>query len=79
MYNTNSPSASMVTIIRNHLHMCACAMCTSCGYYLRAAIYFIQELRIVQLLFEGGDYSRAATIQRWRLFEGGDYSRAVTV
>ena len=29
-------------------------------------------------LFEGGDYSRAATTRGRRLFEGGDYSRAVS-
>ena len=27
-------------------------------------IYFVQELRIVQLLFEGGRYSRMASIRR---------------
>ena len=33
-YNTNSPSASVVTI-RNHSHTCAPAVFTSRGYYLR--------------------------------------------
>ena len=33
----------------------------------------------VRLLFEGGYYSRAATIWGWLLFKGGYYSRAATI
>ena len=33
----------------------------------------------VQLLFEGGYYSRVATIQGSLLFEGGYYSRVATI
>ena len=32
-----SPSASMVVVVRNQSHMCACAVFTSHGYYLRVA------------------------------------------
>ena len=53
-YNTNSSSASVVTIVRNHSHTCAHAMFTSRGYYSRAA--FIKSFRLC------GDYSRAAAI-----------------
>ena len=34
--NTNSPSASVVIVIGNHLHMCAHAVFTSRSYYSRA-------------------------------------------
>ena len=33
----------------------------------------------MRLLFEGGDYLRAATIRGEQLFEGSDYSRAVSI
>ena len=33
----------------------------------------------MRLLFEGGDYSRAATIRGRRLFEGDDYLRAAAI
>ena len=32
----NSPSVSLVTVVRKYLHMCACAAYTSGGYYFRA-------------------------------------------
>ena len=62
-YNTNRPSASVVTIIRNHSYTCASAVFTSCGYYSKAA-FIHSELWIVRLPFEGSDYLRAASIQR---------------
>ena len=34
-YNTNSPSTSMVTVVRNCSHTCAHATYASHGYYLR--------------------------------------------
>ena len=55
-YNTNSPSASVVTVVRNHSHMCARAEFTSCGYYLRAAFVSFKSFRLC------GYYSRVATI-----------------
>ena len=36
LYNTNSPSASPVIVVRNYLHTCACAAYSSHGYYSRA-------------------------------------------
>ena len=54
-YNTNSSSASIVTVVRNHSHTCACAVFTSRGYYLRA----------VFISFRASDC--AATIRGWRL------------
>ena len=42
-------------------------------------ILTISSHTFMQLLFEGGDYSRVATIRGWRLFEGGDYSRVATI
>ena len=42
-------------------------------------LYFVQELWIVWPLFEGGHYSRVATIRGWPLFEGGHYSRVATI
>ena len=44
---------------------------------IRGQCLLCSKLLIVQRLFEGGNYSRAATI-RGHLFEGADYSRAVT-
>lgn len=70
-YNTNGPSASRVSIIRNYSHMCEHA-----AYPNHAAVYtlvcvlhqsvttvqgwhlFCSELLIVWLLFEGGRYSK---------------------
>ena len=59
--NTNSPSASMVTIFRNHLHMCARTSFTSDGYYSWAAF----------ISFRTSD--GVATIRGWRLIEEKRY------
>ena len=56
-YNMNGPSTSMVTIIRNYSPMCACAACTSHGYYSRAAF----------ILFRGS--AGVAAIRERHLFE----------
>ena len=65
-YNTNSPSASVSgdrpasEIIRTRVR---CRV-----YYprllLEGGVYFVQELRIVRLLFEADHYSRAASVRR---------------
>ena len=34
------------------------------AFLFEGGVYFVQELRIMQLLFEGGDCSRAASIRR---------------
>ena len=41
--------------------------------------YYFFAVHLVWLLFEGGYYSRAATIRGQLLFEGGYYSRVVTI
>ena len=61
MYNTNRPSASPVIVARNYLHICACAVCSSHGYYLRAVFILLKAPNCV------------ATIRGWRLFEGHFY------
>ena len=33
--NTNSPSASPVTVVRKYFHTCVCAVYSNCGYYSR--------------------------------------------
>ena len=63
LYNTNSPSTSVVTIIRNHSHKCACAAFTSRGYYSKWC------------LFRSRASGCAANIQEWPLFKGGVYSK----
>ena len=62
-YNTNSPSTSVVTTVRNHLHTCAlpCLL----------AVATIQG----QHLFCSRASICAATIQGWWLFKGGIYSK----
>ena len=54
-YNTNSPSASPVIVIRNYLHVCATY--SSHGFYW-AQCLFCSKLRIVRRLFQGGVYSK---------------------
>ena len=49
----NSPSGSLLTIVMNYSHTCACAAYTSHGYYSRAAFISL----------------RASTIRGQRLFE----------
>ena len=66
-YNTNSSSASLVTIVSKCLHMYACAMYTSHSYYSRTAL-FCSALQIMQLLFEGGHYLSAVSIRRNTVF-----------
>ena len=61
--NTNSPSSSVVTTIRNHLDTCACAAFTSRGYYSRAAFISFKRFTLC------GYYSRAATIRGLHLFK----------
>ena len=57
-YNTNSPSASVVTIIRNHSHMCARAAFTSRSYYLRVAFISFKSFGLC------GYYLRVVSIRR---------------
>ena len=56
-YKTNSPSASVVTIVRNHLHTCACvcAAFISCGYYSRVVFISFKSFGLC------GYYLRAAS------------------
>ena len=44
--NTNSPSASVVTVVRNHLYMCAHAVLTSRGYYSRLAFISFKSFKL---------------------------------
>ena len=37
LYNTNSPNSSPVTVVRNYLQPCSCAVYARHGYCLRAA------------------------------------------
>ena len=55
-YNTNSPSASVVTVVRNHSHTCMHAVFTSCGYYSRAVFILFKSFRLCSY------YLRVATI-----------------
>ena len=57
LYNTNCPSDSLVTIVRNYLCMCACALLVAVAT-IRGQHLFHSELPIVRLLFEGGVYSK---------------------
>ena len=61
LYNMNSTSASLVTIVRNYSHCVPCAAYSNCGYYLRAAFISLRPSDC------------AATIQGQQLFEGGIY------
>ena len=39
LYNTNSPSTSLLIIVRSYSHMFACVVYTSRGYYLRQCLF----------------------------------------
>ena len=54
-YKTNS---CVVIIVRNHLHIPGLLAAGT----IRGPCLFCSELRIVRLLFEGGDYSKVASI-----------------
>ena len=56
-YNTNSLSASVVTVVRNYSHTCACAAFTSRSYYSRAVFISFKSFRLC------GYYSRVASIR----------------
>ena len=56
-YNTNSPSTSLLTIVRIYLHTCTSATYTNCGYNLRAAFILLRAS------------NSAATTRGWHLFE----------
>ena len=60
-YNTNGPSISMVTVIRNHLHTCALPHPLP-RLLFESGVYF-KSFGLC------GYYSRAATIREQRLFE----------
>lgn len=64
LYNTNSPSAIPMTIVRNYLHMCVCVVYTSHGYSLREAFK---------------TFDCAATVCGRRLFEGSVYSKKYSI
>ena len=63
LYHTDNSSASMVIVIRKYSHTCALphiiATANIWGWHS-----FLSKLPIEWLLFEGGDYLRAASIQR---------------
>ena len=63
----NSPSTSMVTIVRNYSPMCARAAYTSHGYYSRAAF----------ILFRAS--AGVASIQERHLFKEIQYVHATPV
>ena len=60
-YNMSSLSVSLVTVVRNYLHRCVCAACTSRGYYFKMAFILLRAS------------NRAATIRGWCLFEEIEY------
>ena len=66
-YYTNSPSASLVTVVRKYSQASACAAYSSCSYYLRAAFISLRASDC------------AATIQGQRLFEAGVYSKQYSI
>ena len=45
----NSPSATLVTVVRNSFHMCVCAAYTSRAYYLRVCLF--KEISVMADLF----------------------------
>ena len=47
-----------LTVARNHSHTCARAAFTSPQLLFESGVYFVQELRIVWLLFKDGVYSK---------------------
>ena len=47
-----------MTVARNHSHTCARAAFTSPQLLFESGVYFVQELRIVWLLFKDGVYSK---------------------
>ena len=65
LYNTNSPSASPLTVILNYPHTCACALYTKPWLLFEGGVYFDQSFQFCCY------YSIAATIREWRwhLFE----------
>ena len=58
MTHINSSSASMVTVVRNHSHMCAHAAFTTRSYYMRVVFTLFKSFGLC------GYYSRVATIRR---------------
>ena len=54
----NSPSASLVTVVRNYLQSCSCTAYTSCELLFEGGVYFAQSFQLC------GDYSRAVSIRR---------------
>ena len=60
-YNMSSLSVSLVTVVRNYLHRCVCAACTSRGYYLKVAFILLRAS------------NRAATLRGRCLFEEIEY------
>ena len=66
-YNTNSPSASVVTVVGNHSHTCARAAFTSRSYYSRAAFISFKSFGLCDY------YSRAASIRRNTVISNDDY------
>ena len=57
LYNTICPSASPLTIIKNHMDICAHVPHVVATDTTRGRCLFHSELLIVWLLFEGGIYS----------------------
>ena len=82
LYNTTAlvparrPSSE---IIRIHVHTCVPCTCIAAATTIQGRCLVRSELLIVQLLFEGGVYSREASIRGWSLFEGGFYSRVASI
>ena len=66
-YNTNSPTTSLVIIVRNYFHTCACATYSSHSYYSRAAFISFRAPDCVATIW-GGNYSRVVSIQRYTVY-----------
>ena len=63
-YNTNSPSASLVTVVRKHPHVCVpCVLSTAT---IRGKHLFCSEPPFVQLLFKHSDYSKKYSTCGWK-------------
>ena len=62
LYNTNSPSASLVIVVSNYSHTYTCAIYTSRGYYSRAAFISFSASNYAATIFDGSDYSRMVSI-----------------
>ena len=69
-YNTDSPSASLVTVISNYSQPCSFAVYTSHSYYSRVATILFKEIRCVyticlQLFMHSGLFCNQCNLCTW--------------